>query len=74
MKREEKTKNERKEKGSKKLGKTIVKKFRLRHTLEIFYGEENSAKHFRKGRGERNQTLVRIYTPAIFLSQIWPKA
>ena len=32
--------------------KNLVKKFRLRHTLEICYGEENSAKNFRGGGGE----------------------
>ena len=33
-------------KGSKKL----VKKFRLRHTLEIYYGEENSTRNFFGGK------------------------
>ena len=39
----------------------LVKKFRLRHTFEICYGEENSANKFK--RGKRNQTLVKIYSP-----------
>ena len=70
IKREEKEQMERKwgkneEKGKKevkKLVRKLVLKFRLPHTLEICYREENSAKTFFLG-GERNQSLVRIYSP-----------
>ena len=63
-------KNERKQKGSKKLGKTLVKKFRLRHTLDISYGKENSAKHFRKGRGGKKSNFSKNLLPCFFLANL----
>ena len=36
-------------------------------TLEIFQGEQNLAQNFRGVGGGRNQTLVRIYSPAPIL-------
>ena len=46
-----------------RLIKTLVKKFRLRYKLELLWEREFSLK-LQGGGGGRNQTLVRIYSPA----------
>ena len=70
---EEKNGKKKRKKGKKKEKKKKVKKFRLQHTLEICYGEENSAKKI-KGGGEINQTLVKIYSPVKWLSWLMYKS
>ena len=53
-KKEEKgrKKSQKKRKTAKNYLKKLVKNFRLRHTLNICYGEENSSKKFRGGGEE----------------------
>ena len=47
-------KSGKKEEKRKKIKRSLIKKFRLRHTLEIFYEEENSAKYLRGGGGKKS--------------------
>ena len=48
-KRERKEEKEKKKEKKRKRKLKLFKKFHLRHTLEICYGEENSAKKIRGG-------------------------
>ena len=49
-------------------GKKIKEKFRLRHTLEICYGEENSAK---TRRGEKKSNLSKNILPSFYFRAYW---
>ena len=65
-KREEKSDNKKKKKEERMYKKGIIKEIKKpAHTCE---GKENSTQNFRRGGGERNQTLIKHTSLSIFLT------